>query len=346
MKKIRLIFIVYVLMTCITYNLLCGINNLLLPSFSIIVSSYNYGHFLPDTIESVMRQSYKRWELILVNDGSTDNTLNVMQRYAQKDNRIKIIDQENQGLSMARNNAMKIAKGDYIWFVDADDFIDKNALFWLSEKIKKTNYPDMVSFLFQPVDVYKTKLNKDFCDKLPTEFSYPEYEVFNGRDLSMGTIYSYPASSGKQIYKRKLIEDNDIQFISKLYFEDEVFFMTALQANARVTTLMKRIYYRRLHSISITANRHKYYPSVVKLPMLVYAEAKRVGGNEDILRELFSWHLNGVFHKYPHGSNAYLSDLKALADWVERQPQDDFWKSTHKRITDFIREKEETQENN
>lgn len=339
MKKIS-IFIVYMLTTCFTCVLLSGLEQFWQPHFSIIVSSYNYGHFLPDTIESVLSQKYKYWELILVNDGSTDNTLTVMQEYAKKDKRIKILNQKNQGLSIARNNAMKIANGDYYWFVDADDFIDKDALVQLSRKIKKTEYPDIVSFWIQPIDVYKNKLAKGFYEKLPSEFSHKENEVFLGRDLSFSILYYYPVTSGKQVYKRTFLQYNDIQFIPKLIFEDDVFFMTSLQANARGTTIRKALYYKRSHSKSIVANKGKHYASVIKLPMYIYSESKRIGGKEEILRELFKYYFDGVFVKYPNDKK-YLPNLKALADWINKQTQDDFWQSNYKRITDFIRQQEE-----
>ena len=334
------ILLLYVFVACLTYVVLSGIRYFSSPHFSIIVSSYNYGHFLPDTIESVLAQKYKYWELILVNDGSTDNTLNVMQEYAKKDKRIKIINQKNQGLSMARNNAMKIANGDYYWFVDADDFIDKNALTLLSQKVEKTNYPDIVSFLIQPVDVNKKEKNRRLMDKLPEEFRLKENEVFFGRDLSFSILSRYPVTSGKQIYKKTFLQHNNIQFIPKLVFEDDIFFMTSLQANARGTTLLKTIYYKRFHNKSIVSNKWRHYSSIINLPIYVYIEGKRVGGKEDILRKLFKWYLDGVFVKYPN-DKMYLPNLKALADWINKQPQDDFWQSNYKRITDFIRQQEE-----
>lgn len=334
------ILLLYVLVACLTYVVLCGVRYFTSPHFSIIVSSYNYGRYLPDTIESVLAQKYTYWELILVNDGSTDNTLNVMQDYAKKDNRIKIINQQNQGLSMARNNAMKIAKGDYYWFVDADDYIDKDALTLLSRKIEETDFPDMVSFWTQPVDVNKKVKNKSYMNKLPIELTSKENKVFFGRDLSFDTLAHYPVTSGKQIYKKSFLQQNNIQFVPKLVFEDDIFFMTSLQANARGTTLLKSIYYKRSHNQSIVSNKRKHYGSVINLPIYVYIEGKRVGGKEDILRKLFKWYFDGVFEKYPN-DKGYLPNLKALANWINKQPQDEFWQFNYNRIIDFIRQKEE-----
>lgn len=93
------------------------------PLVSIIVPCYNQACFLPETLESVIRQTYTEWECIIVNDGSKDNTEEVSLSYTKKDNRIKYIYQENKGLSAARNTGISISKGKYILPLDSDDLI-------------------------------------------------------------------------------------------------------------------------------------------------------------------------------------------------------------------------------
>ena len=91
---------------------------------SIIVPVYNSEKYLPKCIESILNQTYENIEIILINDGSTDESINVCNRYAQYDKRIIVINKENGGVSSARNRGLDIASGDYIGFVDSDDFID------------------------------------------------------------------------------------------------------------------------------------------------------------------------------------------------------------------------------
>lgn len=93
------------------------------PLISVIISCFNYAHFLPEALNSILNQTYINWECIIVDDGSTDNTKEVAQSYVQKDRRFKYIYQKNQGLSMARNTGVENATGEYIQFLDADDFI-------------------------------------------------------------------------------------------------------------------------------------------------------------------------------------------------------------------------------
>ena len=96
------------------------------PFFSIIIPSYNRAHVLPVTIKSVLHQTYKNWELIIVDDGSIDNTKEVVEKI--NDTRVRYIYQENAERSAARNNGIRNAKGDWICFLDSDDSYKKNHL--------------------------------------------------------------------------------------------------------------------------------------------------------------------------------------------------------------------------
>ena len=98
---------------------------------SIVVPVYNSEKFLKETIKTVTEQTYKNWELILVNDCSTDNSKSTIEKYAKEDNRIKVINlKENSGAAIARNTGIEQAKGKYLAFLDADDL-------WNKEKLKK-----------------------------------------------------------------------------------------------------------------------------------------------------------------------------------------------------------------
>ena len=90
---------------------------------SIIVPAYNVEKYIAECLESLINQTYKNIEIIVVNDGSKDNTLDIINYYARIDNRIKVINQENQGVSAARNIALKNVSSDFVMFVDSDDYI-------------------------------------------------------------------------------------------------------------------------------------------------------------------------------------------------------------------------------
>lgn len=96
--------------------------------FSVIVPIYNVEKYLNKCIDSIMNQTYNDFELILVDDGSPDNCLSICNHYADTDNRIKVIHQENKGVSIARQNGVSIAKGEYLAFIDSDDWVEINFL--------------------------------------------------------------------------------------------------------------------------------------------------------------------------------------------------------------------------
>lgn len=99
-----------------------------LPLVSVIIPSYNYGHLIDQTLESVLAQTCQNWECFVVDDGSTDNTREVVKRYVERDDRIKYIFQKNQRAGAARNNGIRNSSGKYLQFLDADDLIEKAKL--------------------------------------------------------------------------------------------------------------------------------------------------------------------------------------------------------------------------
>lgn len=111
---------------------------------SIIIPVYNAAEYLEETVQSVLNQDYREFEIILVNDGSKDNSLEICQKLKDSDERIKIINQDNSGVSTARNNGMNAAKGEYVLFIDADDLLEKDMLSTLYNKAIETD-ADIVS---------------------------------------------------------------------------------------------------------------------------------------------------------------------------------------------------------
>ena len=104
---------------------------------SIIVPVYNVAGYLKESIESIIKQTYKKLQIILVDDGSTDQSGTICDQYARTDDRIVVIHQKNQGISASRNAALELATGDYIGFVDSDDVIHPQMYQWLTEAIEE-----------------------------------------------------------------------------------------------------------------------------------------------------------------------------------------------------------------
>ena len=111
--------------------------------FSIIIPVYNVEQYLRDCLDSVLNQTFSDWEAICVNDGSTDESSVILDEYAAKDSRFKMISQNNAGTAAARNTGLKVANGDYIFFLDSDDWIEDYALQILADSV---NDEDVLCF--------------------------------------------------------------------------------------------------------------------------------------------------------------------------------------------------------
>lgn len=116
-----------------------------MPKFSIIIPIYNVEKYLPKCLDSLVNQTYPNVEIICINDGSTDNSLQILKNYAIKDNRIKVINQQNQGVSLSRNIGIDNATGEYILFVDADDWLELNTCEILCQSIVNKTF-DLITF--------------------------------------------------------------------------------------------------------------------------------------------------------------------------------------------------------
>ncbi|MBQ8784417.1 MAG: glycosyltransferase family 2 protein [Alphaproteobacteria bacterium] len=110
---------------------------------TVVIPVYNVEKYLEQCLDSVINQTYKDIEIICINDGSTDNSITILEKYALSDNRIKIISQTNQGISAARNAGIKVATGKYITFLDSDDFLSRDAIEKMVTAIEN-NYVDFV----------------------------------------------------------------------------------------------------------------------------------------------------------------------------------------------------------
>ena len=123
--------------------------------YSFIVPVYNTKKYLKKCLDSLIKQTFKDFEIIIVNDGSTDNSMEIIEKYKNKYSNIKVIEQQNQGLSLARNNGVKKTSGEYILFIDSDDYIEKDLLKQIDKNIGNA---DVLRFqIFSEDEEYKNK---------------------------------------------------------------------------------------------------------------------------------------------------------------------------------------------
>ena len=184
---------------------------------SIIIPIFNAEKYLEKCIDSILEQRYTEYELILVDDGSIDKSAQMCDEYADKDNRVIVIHKENGGLSDARNTGVKVTKGEYIFFIDSDDFLDDNkALEKIVNRLKKSN-ADVLNFGFKKYYANEDKEYNYFkIDKnMPIEYCKDE----KGFEFLMQNSL-YIASAWNKVIRRQLFEKSDLSFKKGIYSED------------------------------------------------------------------------------------------------------------------------------
>ena len=184
--------------------------------FSIIVPVYNVEEYLPRCLDSILNQTYEKFECIVVDDGSCDSSGVICDEYANKDSRIKVIHQQNSGLGAARNKGLGNASGEYILFCDSDDWIEKDLLFELSKNVERTN-PDVVIYGFAHILTKEKNLKiyyKDEIDRIKDNLLTDEWTC-SACNKCIRKRFLY----GKQFPVGGLYED--AFFIPQLVFQAE-----------------------------------------------------------------------------------------------------------------------------
>ena len=215
-----------------------------IPEVSIIVPIYNVEKYLEKSVEALINQTLKNIEIILVDDGSTDDCPNICNLYAEKDSRIKVIHKENQGLGMARNSGLEIATGKYVTFLDSDDNIDLDFYESLYKCINE-NKADAVWGEFKWVDNNGNILKK-WNDGM-TKYEYTGNEIvdevlknmINGKDIRI------PKSVWAWMYDFDIIKRNKLKFCSERQFisEDLIFQLDILPLCNKIIKCNKDTYY-------------------------------------------------------------------------------------------------------
>lgn len=204
--------------------------------FSVIVPIYNVERYLPKCIESIIHQTYSCLEIILVDDGSPDNCLEIMQRYAKQDERIVVVSQENGGLSAARNAGLRIATGDYVSFVDSDDWIEENMFSELAVHLAQSK-PDYTCFRIQ----YDNELSE-------TRFVYGKpYLILEmkGVDLILEDtlkVRNIPTSAWSKVYSRDFLLRFALRFEPGIVNEDTLFSIQ-VACRAQKVTFLNGLFY-------------------------------------------------------------------------------------------------------
>lgn len=219
------------------------------PLVSIIVPTYNVKHYIRECIESILNQTYKNIEIIIVNDGSTDNSMTMINDYVTSINKIKVINQENQGLSAARNSGIERAKGKYIAMIDSDDKIKPDFIKNLVKTAMQTN-ADIVRGSF-----------RDFQGNIPTGWIADFITNPNSGPQVLDQFLNQNTSFvvWSSLYSREFLNNNNLRFTPGILLEDGDFTCRAyMAANIVITTQYTDYMYRIRPGSILTSNNAKH----------------------------------------------------------------------------------------
>jgi glycosyltransferase involved in cell wall biosynthesis len=284
-----------------------------MPAISVIIPVYNVEKYLRECLDSVIHQTLTDLEIICVNDGSTDGSLAILEEYAKKDSRITIINQENQGLSAARNRALKIAKGEYVQFLDSDDYLSKDACEILYHHANEKSLDMLLFGGYNFNDGENILLNNPYWDKTYLDKN-TDYSVFQVSKIK-NVVHRLPVSACLCLYKRHFIAQKEIKFPEGLFFEDNVFFIKAITQACNIGINFSKLYLRRLHHEQITQNWNKHFSDYLKIVDMVLTYLQSIKVDEEIYQKYRNNYLGGCCNIY---NNFDKRDQKKYARQLSR----------------------------
>lgn len=282
------------------------------PVISVIVSIYNVQDYVENSVHSICNQTYKNLEIILVDDGATDNSGKICDELATKDSRIRVVHKPNGGLSSARNEGVKIATGDYIAFVDGDDWIDEDM------------YEGMISAMLKHDADIAICNYKEICKKGVRDTSTDEITVFEGRETLKVFIeedenYQIQNAAWNKLYKRSLM--GELRFPEGKLFEDIVY-TTKLLAGSERAVYTNKAYYNYIFDRSDSIMNSKKVERLLTDQVPAYREKGEfllsIGEKELFLTHQFFFYKRMLLHyknakeKKPEGYQRFIQDIRKV----------------------------------
>lgn len=245
-----------------------------IPKVSVIIPVYNTEEYVEEAVRSIVNQTLKEIEIIVINDGSTDNSLQVVTEIAEKDPRLQVYCQENQGQSVARNIGISKAKGEYIYFMDSDDLLDLEALECCYNKCVSEN----LDFVFFDAEIICENKKLSF----PFDYHRPEIEekVYNGVELLNDLIDKdlYRPALWMSFIRLSFLQRINLNFFPGIIHEDELFSAILYIEAERVGRIGKDFFKRRIRENSTMTKQFSWkniegYFTVIE-QLKEYAERK------------------------------------------------------------------------
>ena len=280
---------------------------------SVIIPVYNVEKYLSETLECLVNQTLSDIEIICVDDGSTDDSMSILQEYAERDSRVKYLQQQNQYAGIARNNGLKIATGDYVIFLDSDDIFDKTMLEKLVSQAQKTD-ADVTVCRCQWLMMADMSL-KECPFSMQREY-LPEKEVFSSSEIAKDILRTFVGWPWDKLYKREFIIKHGLEFQGLRHSNDTYFVLMSLMLADRISIVKDILVAYRVHNTSLANTR-------VKAPECFYLALKELKRGLD------------KFHIYEKFEQAYINYCLDFSLWHTRSVKN---KSAKKIMIDYFTE--------
>ena len=282
-----------------------------MPKVSVIIPVYNVEKYLTRCLQSVCGQTMKDIEIICINDGSTDNSLQILQEYAQQDNRIKIISQRNKGVSSAKNKGLRGATGKYLTFIDSDDYLSENALeSAVSALDKNTDILLFGSF------IEKNNKNKPMWDsQLLKKFN----ALMSPLPFSPELIRIF-SNVWAKLYRKDFLTQNNILFPDGIKTaEDAIFNIKALLSKPKCKFLSKYLYHYRVSGNQTMSNRARCLISDIEA--FKYLENEKIYQNTCRQNKLIiiDKFINGILFHVSHLSQSYAPTVDHFISYLSQK---------------------------
>ena len=232
------------------------------PKVSVIVPCYNQAQFLAETLDSVLAQTHKNWECIIVNDGSTDNTETVAMDYCDRDKRFVYHKKENGGLSSARNAGLDIAQGDYVQFLDSDDILLPNKLEYQIRAMETDNLDVCVCHH----SMFTTDINQTW----ENFFSQSIYDLtYHGFVYNWGETFVIAIHSG--LFSHSFLKSSHIHFDEHVYaLEDWLFWVSIIRAKGTICEIQDKLTLYRVQTSSMTHDKKRMQSNRLRVYLRMY----------------------------------------------------------------------------
>jgi len=229
----------------------------MIPKVSIIIPVYNSDKYLEQCLNSVIEQIFKSIEIIVVNDASTDNSLEIIKKYQIKDDRIVLVNlEERRGVANARNKGLECARGEYISFVDSDDWVSKDYIEFLYENIEKEK-TDMVSTSFY----FYNDVTKEYKEhKISHFYCENDFSTIKQKQKLLSLLSFHKAVLWSKIYNKNFLLSNNLSFIETGGHEDELLNYEVFLLSNKLKFINVPIYFYRIgRNVSLSNNRLVLY---------------------------------------------------------------------------------------